>query len=136
MLSKPSRSRFAVGVVLAIVTAIVGGLVWGFGQQLSLARKMRAEEIRLEQAVATKQARHDDLAARAEYVKSDEYVEHWARRDAVMAKSGEVAVVVVEDQDEDSTPEAQPAQAVESEERSFWVDLWELVFGPTEREHP
>ena len=51
-LPKLDRNQFTIslGIVLAIV--IAGALVWGFGQQLILARRMRAEETRLEQMVA------------------------------------------------------------------------------------
>ena len=64
--------------------------MWAFGQQLALARQIRAEELRLESAVAVKQDENDYLVAQAEYVKSDEYVEHWARKDMVMIKGDEI----------------------------------------------
>jgi len=131
-LSKPSRSRLVIGVALVIAITVVGVLAWGFGQQLALAQEMRAEEIRLEQAVAAKQARYDDLVAQLEYVKSDEYVEHWARTDPVMTKPGEVAIVLVTDADEEPASDVQPTPPAEPEERPFWVELWELVFRPTE----
>jgi len=88
MLPKPNRSQLVVGVSIVFALAIVGGLVWRFGQQLVLARQMRAEEDRLEQAVATEEAHRQDLVAQLEYVQSDEYVEHWARKEVKMAKPG------------------------------------------------
>nr|HID15123.1 hypothetical protein [Anaerolineae bacterium] len=133
-LPKPNRSQLAVGVAIAIALAIVGGLAWGFGRQLVLARQMRTEETRLEEAVAAEQARHDDLIALLEYVKSDEYVEHWARKEAKMARPGEVAVVPLVVAGEELSAEAQPVQAPAPEPRPFWVELWELLFGPAE--HP
>jgi cell division protein FtsB len=132
-LLKPSRSHFAAGVALIIVLAIVGGLMWGFGQQLALGRQMQAEEARLVQAVATEQASSDALAAQLEYVKTDEYVEHWARAEAKMARSGEVAVVPLVDATAEPETDALPTPAPEPEARSFWSELWELVFGSPER---
>ncbi len=128
-LSALNRNRLALGLVVAVTFVIVGGLVWGFGQQLALARQMRAEEARLEQIVADERARHDDLIAKLAYIKSDEYVEHWARAEGKMARPGEVAVVVAVDWDEEPAIETTPAPAPESEGRPFWVEWWELIFG-------
>ena len=94
-LPKPDRNQLAVGVAVIIALTIVGGLVWGFNQQVARARQMRVEEIRFEQAVAAKQIYHDDLVAQLEYVGSDGYVEQWAREDAKMTRPGEVVVVVL-----------------------------------------
>ena len=127
--SGPNRNQFAVGIALAIAVAVVGGLVWAFGQQLALARQIRAEELRLESAVAVKQDENDYLVAQAEYVKSDEYVEHWARKDMVMIRRDEIAVVVSGDTNEEPASDAQPPPPVEPEVQPFWVELWEFVFG-------
>ncbi len=127
---KIDRNRLAVGIAAAVVTAIVGGIVWGFGQQVVRARQMRAEEVRLEQAVAAKQAYHDELIAQLEYVRSDEYVEQWAREDAKMARPGEIVVIVLDDTDTEQEVDATPTPTPEPEPKSFWVELWELIFIP------
>jgi cell division protein FtsB len=126
---KLSRRRVAVGVAAAVVVVIVGSVAWGFGQQVSRAQQMRAEERRLEQGVAALQLRNDDLCAELEFVQSPEYVEYWARVEANMARPGEVVVVV---QDVNAAPLAEPAAAStgEAEERPFWSEWWELVFKP------
>ena len=145
--NKPSRNQLAIGLAAALALAIVGGLVWGFGRQLALARQMREEQIRLEQAVAAEEACHKALVTRLQYVKSDEYVERWAREEAGMAKPGEVVVVPLADADsgedagdgvgdgvggEEPTDNSQPEQTSPSASRPVWVELWELIFGPTE----
>ena len=132
-LPKPSRGQLAVGVGVAIAVAIVGGLAWGFGQQLVLARQMRIEESHLEEIVAAEQARHEELAARSEYVRSDEYVEHWARAEAKMARPGEVVVIVLADWDEEWPGDAQPTPTPELKARPFGVEWWERVFPPSDR---
>jgi cell division protein FtsB len=132
-LPKPNRSQVAVGVVVAVAVAVVGGLVWGFGQQLVLARQMRLEEKRLEQLVAAEQARHDELVARSEYVRSDEYVEHWARAEAKMTRPGEVAVVVLTDSSAGPDVDVEPTPTPEPERQSFWARLRELVLGLSPR---
>ena len=130
-LLKLNRSQLAAIVAIVAVLAAMGIIVWGFAQQLALARQLYAEEKHLEQAVATEQAHHEELTARLEYVKSDEYVEYWARTEAQMAKPGEVMVVLVNEAEEETAQETEPAPSPEPEERSFWAELWELVFGPT-----
>jgi cell division protein FtsB len=132
-LPKPNRSQVAVGVVVAVVVAVVGGLAWGFGQQLVLARQMRIEEKRLEQLVATEQARHDELVARSEYVRSDEYVEHWARAEAKMTRPGEVAVVVLTDSSAGPDVDVEPTPTPEPKVQSLWAKLHELILGLSPR---
>ncbi len=131
--SKLDRNQLAVGIAATVVVAIVAGIVWGLGQQVARARQMRAEEIRLEQAVAAKQAHHDELVVQLEYVRSDECVEQWAREDAKMARPGEVAVVALDDAATEAVADTTPAPTVEPESRPFWIELWELVFTPSGR---
>ncbi len=130
---KLDRNQLAVGIAATVVAAIVVGIVWGFGQQVARARQMRAEEVRLEQAVAAKEAYHDELLVRLEYVRSDECVEQWAREDAKMVRPGEVAVVALDDVDTEAVADTTSAPTGEPESRSFWVELWELVFTPSGR---
>ena len=131
--SKLDRNQLAVAIAATAVAAIVVGIVWGVGQQVARARQMRAEEIRLEQAVAAKQAYYDELVVQLEYVRSDEYVEQWAREDAKMSRPGEVVVVVLDDVATETVVDTTPAPTVEPESRPFWVELWELVFTPSGR---
>ncbi|MFN2271620.1 MAG: hypothetical protein ACK2US_12330 [Anaerolineae bacterium] len=90
-----SNQRLAAIVAGAVVLIIVGGLAWGFGQQLLLARQIQEEETQLEYEVATEQAHYDYSVERLKYVKSDEYVEYWARTEAHMTKLGEVVIVML-----------------------------------------
>jgi len=128
-----NRSQLAFGLAIVVALAIVGGIAWGFGQQLTLARQMQAEETRLEQTVAAEQARHDELVVQLEHVRSDEYVEHWARAKLKMAKRGEVAVVVVADAGEEPADGTQPIPTPDPDSQPFWVELWELIFAPSGR---
>jgi cell division protein FtsB len=132
-LFQPGRGRLAVYITLGIAVAIGGGVAWAFAQQIAAARQMRAEEARLEQVAAAKQATYEALEAQLEYVKSDEYVEQWAREDAKMAKPGEVVVIVVKDSPDYLTLEPSPTPTPKPESRPFWRELWELAFSPPGR---
>ena len=94
-----SNRRLAAIVAGVAVLIIIGGLAWGFGQQLMLAKQIQEEETQLEYEVATEQAHYDYSVKRLEYVRSDEYVEYWARTEAHMTKLGEVVIVMLADGD-------------------------------------
>ena len=83
------RWAVAVTVVAAVLLAL------GFNSRLTAIRQMRQDEARLKQAIATEEARQVGLKSYLDYIRSESYVEHWARVDARMAKTGEVAVIPV-----------------------------------------
>jgi hypothetical protein len=83
--------RWAVAVT--IVAAVL--LALGFNSRLTAIRQMRQDEAHLKQAVAAEETRQAGLKTYRDYIRSDSYVEHWARVDARMIKTGEGAVVPV-----------------------------------------
>ena len=83
--------RWAVAVT--IVAAVL--LALGFNSRLTAIRQMRQDEAYLKQAVAAEETRQAGLKTYRDYIRSDSYVEHWARVDARMIKTGEGAVVPV-----------------------------------------
>jgi cell division protein FtsB len=111
-----SNQRLATILAGVVVLFVVGILVWGFSQQLVLARQMQQEEVQLEQEVKVEQGHYDDLTAHLEYVQSDEYVEYWARTEARMAKIGEIVVVMITDADEEPSADVQPPPTAEPED--------------------
>jgi cell division protein FtsB len=103
-----SNQRLATIIAVVVVLVFAGIITWGFSQQLALARQMKEKETQLEQEVQVEQKHHDDLATRLEYVQSNEYVEHWARTEARMAKLGEVVIVMITDVDTEPASDVQP----------------------------
>ncbi len=77
-------------LIVIIIFAIP--LLADFNARLTYIRQMGAEAAELSRQIATEKTRHDALLALQEYVRSNEYVEHWARL-ARMTKPGETAVV-------------------------------------------
>jgi cell division protein FtsB len=123
--SRPARSRFAHRVGVAAAALVIGAVILAFGIQVVIGLQMRREEQRLEDAVATEQARYEALVDQLEYTLSDEYVEFWARTEARMAKPGEVVVVPTEEVEGEP---AEPSPTPERESEPFWVTLWRLLF--------
>ena len=126
---KLNRARLAGSLALVVALVVVGTFVWGFSRQLALARRMRVEEASLAQAVEDARSRNDDPKKQLEYNESDEYVEHWARVEAKMAKPGEV-VVMLPSAGEGMPAEPQPTPSPEPQAQPFWVEWWKLVWGP------
>jgi cell division protein FtsB len=79
----------------ALILLLVVPLAISFNARLAAIRQMRQDEARLKQNVAAEEARRADLQLMLGYVTSDRYIEHWARVDARMAKSGEVPVIPI-----------------------------------------
>ncbi len=126
-----SRQRIVQGLAAAAVAAIVGSIVWAFGHQINQAFQMRAEEKRLEEAVAALQTQYDELCIELEHVQSLEYVEQWARTEANMARAGEIVVVMPgPDRLAPATSSAPPPVegTEEIEASSFWARWWEAAF--------
>ena len=116
------RWAVAVTVVAAVLLAL------GFNSRLTAIRQMRQDEARLKQAVATEEARQAGLKSYLDYIRSESYVEHWARVDARMVKTGEVAVIPVAPSvgQLGSNPPA-PAQVP----ATILDEWWALFFGET-----
>ena len=99
-----------------------------FNARLATIRQMRQDEARLEQAVATEQARQADLQSLRGYVVSEAYVEHWARANARMTRPGEVAVIPVASGSSQFNPSAPPPVSVPASILDEW---WAVFFDET-----
>jgi len=136
-----SRQRIIQGLAAAAIVAIIGSVMWAFGRQIDQAFQMRAEEKRLEEAIAALQIRYDELCTELEYVQSLEYVERWARTEANMARAGEIVVVMPgPGRLAPATLSAPPPieeteETEETEASSFWARWWEAAF-PTPSSPP
>ncbi len=80
-----------------LITALilVVPLMADISGRMSVIRRMRQEQARLERELAEVQAENEALRAELEFVASDAYLERWARIDARMTLPGEVAVIPV-----------------------------------------
>ena len=77
---------------LAAVIVFAIPLLADFNARLGYIRQMTAEASELSKQIAAETAHRDALLALQEYVRSNEYVEHWARM-ARMAHGGETVIV-------------------------------------------
>ncbi len=109
-------------LIVIIIFAIP--LLADFNTRLTYIRQMGAEAAELSRQIAAEKARHDALLALQAYVRSDEYVEHWARL-ARMAKPGETAIVPSVAGNTPPLVNATPAPTpAPNEPRSEWAMLF------------
>jgi cell division protein FtsB len=123
----PNQRRIVIGLAILATLALMLFVGLAFVRQIARAQQVRVAEQDLEGQVADAWAQNGALQEQLEYVRSDEYVEHWARR-MRMAKPGEVVVIPVADPSGD-VPQEPPPPPPEPEADPFWVEWWNGLFG-------
>jgi cell division protein FtsB len=92
MIIKLRNSR---GWQIALVTTVVlfAVLVSDVSGRMSILRRMHHENGRLSQELAQAREERDALQAGLRFVKSDAYLDEWARVEARLTQPGEVAII-------------------------------------------
>ncbi len=109
---------------LIVIVIFAIPLLADFNARLAYIRQMGTEAAELSKQIATEEARRDALLALQDYVRSDEYVEHWARL-ARMARPGETAVVPSVSGNAPSPANATPPPtSVPNDPRNEWTALF------------
>lgn len=80
-------------LLLIAVLILILPLMVDINRRMSIIRRMRQEEARLEKELAEVQAEHEALQRQLEFVVTDAYLEQWARVDARMTQPGEVPII-------------------------------------------
>lgn len=83
----------SVQVVLAVTLALGLVLILNFSGRINLDRDLGRIHAQFEAEIADLQTEQQRLLAQLEYVKSDAYVETWARDDGKMIREGEVLIM-------------------------------------------
>jgi len=121
-------SRYALNVWkspvlwLLVVVILALPLLADFNARLAYSRELAAEEARLQRQITAERDRHAALLEFQTYVRSDAYVEHWARL-ARMGKAGEVAVVPAPQNQNRLTPAVAPVARPPNEAGGEWDAL-------------
>ncbi len=112
---------------LIAVALLALPLLADFNVRLAYSRQLTAEEAQIQQQIIDERARQTALKELEQYVKSDAYVEHWARM-ARLTKVGEVSVVPVPMELDRQAKSAPPATRPANDIRSEW---WLVLFDQT-----
>lgn len=130
---KRSGSQISgVQVMFAAILSIGLILAINFSTRISAGQPLQAAYNRVQTEISELQAEQADLTALRDYVRSDAYVEQWARDDGKMIRPGEVLVVPVPS---GRSIQATPAPQISLEdvrttadEPEPWMLWWQLFF--------
>lgn len=118
-------------VMFAAILAIGLILAINFSARISESQPLQQAYLRIQDEIARLQAENAALIARRDYVRSDAYVESWARSDGKMIRQGDILIVPVPGMT--SAPVSSPPVVTvppveQSEEMQNWTLWWSLFF--------
>jgi hypothetical protein len=124
-----SGTQFAAIVVLTIALS----LIIDFGRRTTAGYYVSQEEKRLQAEIATELALKRKLEERLEYVKTDAFVERWAREVAHMVRVGDRPLVLVRSTEPHTQPNlVQPENIVGAATPAPNWHAWWRLFLDTE----
>ncbi len=132
---RPSGSRQLSGMQILFASILAIGLLLAinFSNRISAGRRIQENYEALQMEIATLEAEQAALQEELSYVRSDAYVESWARAEGKMVRPGEVLVVPVPAGAPLPTPTPTPAVSVplldeEEPPMENWRLWWALFF--------
>jgi len=126
----PSRLSLIQFLAIIAITLTIS-LVVDFGRKATASYRIHQEEVRLEQEVATLEARQRELKERKAIVQSDAFVEQWARQEMHLVRPGETAVmpIIPPHPQIAEIQESGQAEAIGGRETPCWQVWWALFVG-------
>ena len=126
----PARQRFgrqltSIQVMLAVALTIGLVLALNFSSRISLDRDLARIHADFSREIDSLLARQQQLVAELEYVKSDAYVEYWARDEGKMTREGEFLILPQSVGGADLAP-SPPRRWVEFQTTQPQPKTWEL----------
>ena len=128
MIEKLHESRGWQFLLIAALILVVP-LIADVNRRMGDIRRMHQKETELEQELTAVQAEQEALQEQLEYVNSDAYVEEWARVEARMTLTDEVAIVPVITEPTQQTgsaegpsPPGDTSSSISNEWRSLFFD--------------
>lgn len=131
--STPSRRRpgtiNGLQVMFAAILSIGLILAINFSSRISEGQPLQEAYIRVQREIAALQTEQAGLVIQRDYVRSDAYVESWARSDGKMIRPGDVLIVPVPGIA--APPVATPPPLIVQEDETglpTWALWWSLFF--------
>ena len=90
-----NKSLSGMQILFASILAIGLLLAINFGNRITAGQRAQESLRSVQGEIATLEAEQGSLHVELDYVRSDQYVESWARSDGKMAREGEVLVIPV-----------------------------------------
>ena len=126
-LPRDQSGRRLTSIQLMLAVALTIGLVLAlnFSSRISLDRDLGRIHDEFSREIDGLLARQEQLTAELDYVKSDAYVEYWARDEGKMVRDGEFLILPQSPGPDDSSP-ARPRRLVEFQTTKPKPENWEL----------
>jgi len=119
------RRLTSVQVMLAVALSFGLILALNFSNRITLDRDLRRIHVRFSAEIEALLAEQQELIEQLSYVKSDAYVEYWARDEGKMIREGEV-LIMPKSRVEDATAYQSTIRMVEFETTAPEPENWEL----------
>lgn len=119
------RRLSSVQVLFAFILSIALMLTLNFSSRIQADRELQRIHAQVMQEIELLEQRRLDLADELDYVKSDAYVEFWARDEGKMIREGEV-LVLAQRAEPSSAAQATPVSPVEFKTKPPEPENWEL----------
>ena len=124
--------RFSSAQILIAVILTLGLLLTlNFSSRIQLGRELQGIHAEVLAEIADLQIEQGSLVEELKYVKSDAYVEYWARDDGKMIREGEILIIPQGIESDDATPQTTVTlvEFVTTEpEPENWELWWALFF--------
>lgn len=131
---KPRRRPGALNslqIMFAAILAIGLILAINFSTRISESQPLQQAYASIQDEIARLQAENAALVARRDYVRSDAYVESWARSDGKLIRQGDILIVPVPgtaSMQSSPVPEISVQPLEQEETIPTWTLWWSLFF--------
>lgn len=125
-LKRQKRPITSMQFVFVVILAIGLLLALNLSGRIAAGQRIQADRAKLEQQLAALEATHAALQRELQYVRSNAFVEDWARREGKMVREGEVLVVPIPSGDAPTPTPLPPPE--EPKEIVTWRVWWDLFF--------
>lgn len=118
-------------LLIAVILTLGLFLTINFSSRIQLDRELQGIHAQVLAEIADLQIEQQSLAEELKYVKSDAYVEYWARDDGKMIREGEILIIPQAFQSNEASPSpaVQLVEFVTTEpEPENWQLWWALFF--------
>ncbi len=118
-------------LLIAVILTLGLFLTINFSSRIQLDRELQGIHAQVLAEIADLQIEQQSLAEELKYVKSDAYVEYWARDDGKMIREGEILIIpqALQSDEASPSPAVQLVEFVTTEpEPENWQLWWALFF--------
>jgi cell division protein FtsB len=131
---RPAPAVSSVQIMFAAIIAIVLILAINFSNRIADGQPLQQTYDEVNAEIVRLREEQVELIAQRDYVRSDAYVEQWARSEGKMVRDGEILVIPVPSSSAADLPQVEPLQVevqTTDPQPDPWEVWWQLFFDAT-----